>query len=38
MVQVGSSAVERYRDVVAAEIDGFIVKGLVEVANELGMC
>jgi hypothetical protein len=38
MVQIGSGAVEGYRDIVAAEIYGFIVERLVEVANELGMC
>jgi hypothetical protein len=38
MVQIGSGAVEGYSDVVAAEIDGLIVEGLVEVADELGMC
>jgi hypothetical protein len=38
MMQVGSGAVEGYSDVVAAEIDGFIMEGLVEVADELGMC
>jgi hypothetical protein len=35
VVQVGGGAVECYADLVAAEVEGFVVEGLVEVADEL---
>jgi len=37
VVQVGGDAVEGHSDFVAAEVDGFVMKGLVEVADELGV-
>ncbi len=37
MVQVRAGAIKGHRDVVAAEVEGFVVEGLVQVADELGI-
>lgn len=36
VVQVGGGAVEGHGDVVAAEVESFVVEGLVQIADELG--
>jgi len=38
VVKVGGGAVEGHRDVIAAKVVGFVMEGLVEVADKLGMC
>jgi hypothetical protein len=38
VVKVGGGTVEGHRDVIATKVVGFVVEGLMEVADELGMC